>query len=173
MLRHMSSVHKSRMDDEDYGSHDEGSNEESTDVDSNDSLSDTGSDSSNVESEDKEYWRAILKEAAEHIEFSKPEHLLDEPRLSSLVDEMRKVVEGRVQFAKHMKKENEVYGRIMRAKKRYKDESDEIAAQTSWNDKRYVLKELIADNLDVLRLDNEGESDEDEHEDFTDEDDDS
>ena len=137
---------------------------ESTEEDSNDSQSDTDSESSEDESEDNEYWRAIIKEAAENVEYSEPEHLLDEPHLSSLVDEMRKVVEGRIQFAEHMKKENEVYGRIMRAKKRYKDESDDIAAQTSWNDKRYVLKELIAENLDVLSLDDEMDNDSDEDE---------
>ena len=107
MLRHVSTVHKSRIEDadKDYGTEEESSNVESTEEDSNDSQSDTDSEISEDESEDNEYWRAIIKEAAENVEYSEPEHLLDEPHLSSLVDEMRKVVEGRIQFAEHMKKE--------------------------------------------------------------------
>ena len=149
LLRHMTSIHKTHYDNkEDENMDDEINYSENS---SEEEISSESSDGDSSDDDEEEtYWREIVDEAADNLEFDNAEELLNEPLLSAMVDEMRQVVEKKLEFADHMKNENEIYARILLAKKRYKDETDEIAAQTAWNDKRFVLKKVITENMDIF-----------------------
>ena len=152
LIRHMQSVHKSGYNadenDETMDEEENYSETESEEQTSSDSSEDD--DESDEDDEETTYWREIIIEAADYVEFNEPKDLLHEPYLSALVEEMREIVEERLEFSNHMKKHNEIYERIIMAKKRYKDESEEIASQTAWSDKRFVLKQVIAENMDIF-----------------------
>ena len=110
---------------------------------------------------DPDHWRDIVIEAAGKMEYDEPADLLKEPHLSGMVNEMRQLVEGRLEFAAYIQNEDGIYDKIQKAKNRYEEDEDdeEVVQETAWHDKRFSLKHVIEDNLDALEESDDNESD--------------
>ena len=160
LKRHMHNIHPSDSDSEEQEYSSQEGSENASESTENDSEEESGEE----QMSDDDYWRQIIQEAGENFEFEHPENLLQEPYLSQIVDEIRQVVDRKLQFAEHMLHHDKIYARIKRAKKKYKDESDDEddSDKMAWSDKRFLIKRMLANNLDVLREEEENSDDEDE-----------
>lgn len=144
---------KEKVIDEEKDEYDDGEEEE----DENDSMDGEQSDE---EEKDAGYWRDIIANTCKDIEFEKPEDLLREPLLSHVVDEMRKLVEKRLSFTAYMENNDDVYERISREENRLAAFDEDDAQETAWHNKRFLIKRVLADNLDMFEKEEEEEDDE-------------
>ena len=98
-----------------------------------DDADDQEMDQESEADEDPDHWRDIVIEAAEKMEYDEPADLLKVPHLSGMVNEMRQLVEGRLEFATYIQNEDGIYDKIQKAKNRYdEDEIDEeVCARNS------------------------------------------
>lgn len=112
---------------------------------------------SDEEDGDTDYWREIIATACQGIEFEDPEDLLREPQLSHAVDAIRQLVENRLAFAAHIEYDNEVYERIKAEMDRLDGLNEDDAQEAAWHNKRFLIKRVLAENLDVLKEEDEEE----------------
>ena len=119
------------------------------------------SDNDSEPDEQPDYWRDIVVEAAEKMEYDEPADLLKEPHLSGMVNEIRQLVEGRLEFANYIQKEDGIFDKIQKAKNRYEEDEDdeEVVQETAWHDKRFSLKHIIEEHIDALEESDDDESD--------------
>ena len=160
-IRHERLFHGDVVEDEEEDnvsveSSDSDDDDAKTEVSDEESVADEKevSDEEMDSDDENDYWGEVIEKAASKIEVENPEKLLKEPYLSEMVDEMRQVVEKRIKFANYMQNKDAVYQKIETAKARHHedddDSDDEEAEETGWNDKRFLLKRVIAEHLVVV-----------------------
>ena len=112
--------------------------------------------SSETESE-SDHWGHIIGKACENVSFdhdiTTPEQVLKEPYLSEMVGEIGMVVEERMKFANDMENKDKTYEQINNRIERY--ESDDMprdeAVQTAWHDRRFLIRKMLMENLDIIK----------------------
>ena len=99
------------------------------------------------------YWRDVMTEVAETHTMANPSLYLKEPFLSQIVDEMKEIVEEKIQFTKHMEETNEVYCKLNKTIEKYEemDMDRQEAVDAAWHARRFLFKDVIEDNLDLLK----------------------
>ena len=129
-----------------------------------DIFDEDGSDSQRSEKEeesesedDYDHWQVLInetfKEIGLHKEIKNPKEILREPLLSEFLEELRENLETRMKFADYMQNEDKVYQEIQNTAERHsrKDLEEDEAFEKAWDDRKYLLKRLIRDNLDVIK----------------------
>ena len=117
---------------------------------------DEGDGSESDDAEDAQ-WTIIVSKACGNVSFGpafeKPTDALKEPFLSEIVSEMANFVERRLLFANLIENSNEAYEKINDRIERFESEGmprDE-AANTAWHDRRFLLRKILAEHLDVVK----------------------
>ena len=130
-----------------------------------------------------DYWQILInetfKEMGLHKEIKNPKEILLDPILTEFLEELRENLEGRMKFAEYMQNQDKVYQEIQNTAERHsrKDLDEDEAFEKAWNERKYLLKRLIRDNLNVIKSameesaseesedeQNAGKEDEDTHE---------
>ena len=127
---------------------------------------DTDSDSQN-------HWPTLIQEICEKMdlqtEISEATEVLVEPLLTEFLEELRENLEKRIKFVDYMKEEDKTYQEIQSTADQYNGLDEDEAFEKAWNDRKYLLKRLIREHIEVIEnvLENnneEGDEDEDENE---------
>ena len=100
-------------------------------------------------------WSAIIRHAAKAMNLTNAEEATREPYLSEMVNHMRKYAENGRQFV-YALDEDPIYKTIHEVFKAYEEsdntDADELeeAIDMAWQNKRFRLKNVIHDNIDVI-----------------------
>ncbi len=135
-----------------------------------DEQDDTESEKSSESGE--HYWSELITEICREIELKNeikyPKEVLFEPMLSRFLEELRDNLDSRMKFADYMKNHDKVYQEIQNTAERYerKELEEDEAFEKAWNDRKYLLKRMLRDNLDVIEktLDESSDHSEEEEE---------
>jgi len=145
--------------------------EQADDDDTSEASEEQEAEDVSQEEAEQKRWSSIIAAACEDVSFgspfTKPEDVLKEPYLSDLVSAMSNFVEQRLQFAREMESDDSLYEQINNRIDRLENDDfprDE-AAMTAWHDKRYHVRKILADHLDVIQQEMFDDSDEDDNED--------
>ena len=159
--RHELYVHQKKglvkMEDYDY-QESNNSSQESNDTEKSvkDVLDEEGSDSESPENEE-DYWATLIIKTCREMdigkEIEKPKDILNDPILSEFLEELRENLDGRMKFAEYMQIHDKVYQEIQDTAEHYsrKDIEESEAFEKAWNKRKYLLKRLLRDNLDVIK----------------------
>ena len=142
--------------------------ESETEIDEQESDSDETKSSDESDAEEPDHWRDVIAESIRRFGSNYDDHkmLLHDPLLSEFIEEMRQVVQRRLEFADAIRDGDSLYSKIERRIEKYEgdDYSSEEAAETAWNDMRIVMRNLIRDNLDLFNEHNDNVDEEEEEE---------
>ena len=104
-----------------------------------------------------DYWQVLISETFKEMglrrEIKNPKEILLDPVLSEFLEELRENLEGRMKFAEYMQNKDKVYQEIQNTAERHsrKDLDEDEAFEKAWNERKYLLKRLIRDNLNVIK----------------------
>ncbi len=156
--RHCQVVHKQpRQKEEPIMEDDEDDIDQEEDVDTDATEDD--------EQEEEDVWRTAIALVQENLSFST--NVAQECILPEFIAELREIVEDRMDFARKMEA-NKLYESIMRRKDKYIEEEEEngydvdktdedVATETAWNDRKYAIKKVIEENIDLFKKKKEPE----------------
>ncbi len=163
--RHVKTVHSVKADkmddvDENYSS----DNSEETDFDEGEE-GDISEKSTEEEDEDElctEAWRYMLEKAFEDMN-KQPETLDDlskEPYLSEFIENLQKNVEFYDNIMHNLKSSYE-YQQLQITKNRMKKLgcSSQEAEKSAWQIRKFIIKKLLEDNMDVLEDESDSDAD--------------
>ena len=157
----------SDQEEEDKEEHD--ADEEHSDNEADDGNDEDESESESDDDEKESPWREIMEEACDNVKLESAEGVLFEPYLSEFVEAMKNAAEERFSFVRQMEQDSG-YEMLSDTIEKY-EHSDgyekEEAIDAAWHARRFLVKQIIIDNIDVLedwlnRRDKEDTDDEDE-----------
>jgi hypothetical protein len=103
-----------------------------------------------------DYWLNVISDALDNYDMQIPtaEDIAKEPYLSDFVNAMKLVVEEQIQFVKHMEEEDELYQKINETIERYEsnDYDREEAVDAAWHDRRFLMRRVIEDNMNMIEM---------------------
>jgi hypothetical protein len=114
------------------------------------------SDSEEPDSDPKKrnYWLNIVSDALDNYDIQIPtaEDIVKEPYLSDFVNLMKIVAEEQIQFVKYMEEEDDLYRKINETIERYEsnDYDREEAVDAAWHDRRFLIRRVIEDNMNLV-----------------------
>ena len=147
--------------DDDKVSDDQGdSDDEADDSDDQDSESETESLTGSG------YWNELVCTAAKFVNYKESEDLLQEPRLTKMVDIIRQDVTSRIKFANYMENEDYLIDQIDKAITRHEDDGadPDEAKEAGWIDKRVFIKRKIKKYLPDIEEQEDSSDEENESE---------
>ncbi len=177
--RHELSVHQNEKEEmENYVSDHStstGSQESSDTQDRRKDLLDENDDTESDKSSEPEenYWSESIIEICREMdlknEIKNPKEVLSEPLLSRFLEEIRDNIGNRMKFADYMKNHDKIYQEIQSTAEQYeqKELDEDEAFEKAWNKRKYLLKRMLRDNLDVIEKtldENNDSSDEEDQE---------
>jgi hypothetical protein len=126
-----------------------------TEDDTSETEQEESEDESDGEETSRDLWPQIISDACDTVQFSLPlkhaDQLLRDPFLDEFVDQMKSVVEKRVDFVKAMDSD-EGYGKIDSTIQQF--ESDDYdrteAVDAAWHARRFLVKKIIKEHIDIV-----------------------
>ena len=107
--------------------------------------------------EEQDYWEMLIEETCREMNIKKeirnPKDLLVEPILGEFLEELCQQLESRMKFAQYMEDHDKVYQEIQTTAERFreKDLDEDEAFEKAWNKRKYLLKWLLRDNLNIIK----------------------
>ena len=102
----------------------------------------------------EDYWSSLIVRTFDEMdlqsEIENGNEILGEPILSQFLEELRENLEKRMKFAQYMEEEDETYREIQNTANQYKDLDSDEAFEKAWNERKYLLKRLLRDHMDVI-----------------------
>ncbi len=102
----------------------------------------------------EDYWSTLISRTFDEMdlqsEIENGDEILCEPMLSQFLEELRENLEKRMKFAQYMEEEDETYREIQNTANQYKDLDSDEAFEKAWNERKYLLKRLLRDHMDVV-----------------------
>ena len=161
--RHEMRVHQKEVQEEveDYDTdHSASTNSQDSDNNQNrkEDIFDDKDDTDSEKSSDSEenYWSELIIETCREMdlknEIKSPKDVLFEPMLSRFLEELRDNIDKRMKFADYMNSHDKIYQEIQNTVERYErnDLEEDEAFEKAWNERKYLLKRMLKDNLDVI-----------------------
>ena len=169
--RHRHEVYCHKMAANQYGMGETYDSDHSDNDSDNEEPTETNSDSSQGEAEQQDHWEMLIAETCRemdiHKEIKNPKDIMTNPVLSEFLEELRQNLESKMDFAQYMQNEDKTYQELQNTAERFsrKDLDEDEAFEKAWNERKYLLKRLLRDNLDIVqKVLNEKVEDSDEEE---------
>ena len=102
----------------------------------------------------KDIWRDIVSEACSEFKnelLTRADQVLLEPFLSEFIEHMKEYVEENFRFVKMMEQDAQ-YEKIDNMIQQFEEEDydREEAADSAWHNRRFLVKRMIEDNIDLV-----------------------
>jgi hypothetical protein len=118
------------------------------------SVKSSDSEESDSDPKKRNYWLNIVSDALDNYDIQIPtaEDIVKEPYLSDFVNLMKIVAEEQIQFVKYMEEEDDLYRKINETIERYEsnDYDREEAVDAAWHDRRFLIRRVIEDNMNLV-----------------------
>ena len=100
-------------------------------------------------------WSILINETFEGMylesEIENANEILSDPLLSQFLEELRENLEKIMKFADNMKEEDETHQAIQKTTNQYENhDDDDEAFDKAWNERKYLLKRLLHDHIEVI-----------------------
>ena len=150
-------------DDNDDDDDDDDNSQEVDDDDDEESIA--GSDDSDESCADP--WRELISETCEQadIDVESAEQVLQEPYLSEFLEMMGKILQKKINMVKNLQEKDATYEKVQSTIDRCtdKDYDDDEAFEKAWDKRKFLLKKVLKNNLDLIEeklINNSEEEDE-------------
>ena len=106
--------------------------------------------------EDQDHWEMLIDETCREMNIQKEiqnsKDILVDPILGEFLEELRQNLESRMKFAQYMEDHDKIYQEIQTTAERFrqKDLDEDEAFEKAWNKRKYLLKRLLRDNLNII-----------------------